>query len=240
MIKLNKNRGILVLLLVLLVACSFLGTIRWENNASAMEGLARKIPVASLAYQARYDLLTFPCFTFSFPVLPLPSTESISVADNNIVDFSNSNRTRIYDFVLSNPGVQFRGICNALCLAVGTAEFHLGVLKKAGLISFFRDGRYKRFFESKKYTSRQMEIISLMRHDTVTAIFKLLLDKGTMSHGQLAVHVSITSQGLTWQMHRLTSTGIIVESRVEKGVFYAIDANENKFVSETISALSSR
>jgi hypothetical protein len=44
----------------------------------------------------------------------------------------------VYNFAVANPGIQFRGICNGLGIAIGTAEFHLGVLKKAELISFVR------------------------------------------------------------------------------------------------------
>jgi predicted transcriptional regulator len=123
----------------------------------------------------------------------------------------NSTRTEIYSYVVSNPGIQFRGICAGLGIAVGTAEFHLGVLKKAGLISFVRDGKYKRFFANKKFSVKEMKLISLLRHETTRAILKTIISKKTISHSKLASNLNITSQGLTWQMNRLKEEGIIEE-----------------------------
>jgi hypothetical protein len=45
---------------------------------------------------------------------------------------SNTTRTQIYSYIVSNPGVQFRGICMGLGVAVGTAEFHLVYSKRQG------------------------------------------------------------------------------------------------------------
>jgi len=129
----------------------------------------------------------------------------------------------IYDFVKDNPGIQFRGICAGLSLPVGLAQYHLGVLIKAGLVSFIRDGRYKRFFESKKFSGKAMVTISLMRHRTVKRIFDVLLDKKRMSHGQLACRVSITSQALTWQMKTLVKTEFILQANEGLRTIYSLD-----------------
>jgi predicted transcriptional regulator len=115
----------------------------------------------------------------------------------------------VYNFIDANPGIQFRGICAGLDIAIGTAEFHLGVLKKAGLISFIRDGKYKRFFVTKKFSLREMKLISLLRHETLRKILKRITDETTVSHHELASQLSITSQGLTWQMNKLRKEGII-------------------------------
>jgi hypothetical protein len=93
---------------------------------------------------------------------------------------NNSTRTEVYDFIIGNPGIQFRGICTGLCVAVGTAEFHLGVLKKAGLISFVRDGRYKRFFAAKKFSAKEIKLICLLRHETLREIIKIIMVEKTV------------------------------------------------------------
>jgi DNA-binding transcriptional ArsR family regulator len=136
---------------------------------------------------------------------------------------SNSTRTEIYNFVVANPGIQFRGICTGLSIAIGTAEFHLGILKKAGLISFVRDGKYKRFFATKVYLPKEMILISLLRHGTVREILKTLSSEKTVSHCKLASKLSITSQGLTWQMNKLRDQEIIQETRTANKVSYSIN-----------------
>lgn len=147
-------------------------------------------------------------------------------ANANVVQnqfLTNSTRTQIYDFVKASPGVSFRGICSSLGIAVGSAQFHLGVLKKAGLVSFFRDGKYKRFFEANKFSWEKKELISLLKHDTVRKIVEILLGEESVSHSVLSSKLNISSQGLTWNMNRLRKTGIIQETREESRVWYSLD-----------------
>jgi predicted transcriptional regulator len=156
-------------------------------------------------------------------LLALPASFSINRSANNQTSFNNGTRTQIYNYIQSNPGVQFRGICAALSLPVGLAQYHLGVLIKSELVSFIRDGRYKRFFLSKKFSRKQMLTISLLRHETAKRILEALLNKKQLSHGELAGEVSITSQALTWQMKRLGKTEFITQANDGLRTIYSID-----------------
>jgi DNA-binding transcriptional ArsR family regulator len=161
-----------------------------------------------------YCLLAFPTASFS-----------ADVSASSQAPFNNGTRTQIYSYIEGNPGVQFRGICSALSLPVGLAQYHLGVLIKAGLVSFIRDGRYKRFFRAKKFSRKQMLTISLLRHKTAKRIFEALLRKKQLSHGELASEVSITSQALTWQMKRLGKTEFILQTSEGLKTIYSLDEN---------------
>ncbi|MGD0451740.1 MAG: hypothetical protein ABSA79_11890 [Candidatus Bathyarchaeia archaeon] len=146
------------------------------------------------------------------------------IKESPVSSINNSTtRLAIYDFIATNPGVQFRGICAGLNIAIGTAEFHLGVLKKAGLISFFRDGKYKRFFTSKKFSVKEMKLISLLRHETIKEIMKKIIAEKTVHHSKLASHLCITSQGLTWQINRLREEGIIKETSNGVKITYSLN-----------------
>jgi predicted transcriptional regulator len=160
-----------------------------------------------------------------------------NVAERPTTIFNNSTRAEIYNFIKANPGVQFRGICNALGISIGVAEFHLGVLKKAGLISFFRDGKYKRFFQSKKFSQQKMELISLLRHDTAKSIIKTMLDERQVSHGELAYQLSITSQGVTWQMDQLKKEGLIQESKEGIKAIYTIEERYAPLLTELVNLI---
>jgi len=161
--------------------------------------------------------------TNPYCLLALPASFSVNGGANNHASFNNGTRTQIYNYIEGNPGVQFRGICAALSLPVGLAQYHLGVLIKSGLVSFIRDGRYKRFFLSKKFSRKQMLTISLLRHETAKRILQALLNKKQMSHGELAGEVSITSQALTWQMKRLGKTEFIMQANEGLRTIYSID-----------------
>jgi len=165
----------------------------------------------------------------------MPFAIDVDVAEREPSLFNNSTRAEIYDFIITNPGVQFRGICDQLGLSIGLAEFHLGVLKKAGLVSFFRDGKYKRFFESRRFSNKEMSIISLLRHGTTRGILKTMLEGKKISHGELACQLSITSQGLTWQMNRLKENKVVQESKEGIRVIYRLEDAYSSVLSEIIT-----
>jgi predicted transcriptional regulator len=233
---LNLTRISLIALLVFVITSSFAAQIQKEKNGSFTTGAFNKSPASAMSNQAPYDLLTFPSLAHYVPVFSVPSF-TVGGNESALSLFGNSTRTEICNFITANPGVQFRGICMGLGLAIGTAEFHLGVLKKAGLISFVRDGRYKRYFETKKYSSKEMEMISLLRHETVGNILKNMLKQKTVSHGEMASQLSITSQGLTWHMNQLKKTGVVKKSRDGMRVFYSLEKAHIPVLTESISIL---
>jgi DNA-binding transcriptional ArsR family regulator len=222
-----QNRSLMkilfALLLVGLILFSFFAFIQKQKRSSNIVDFNKNI-LGEIDPDSK-RLLAFPSLVSYFPVSTyLVEFEPI---ENNYQSqlLNNSTRSQIFDFIKANPGVSFRGLCSSLGIAVGSAQFHLGVLKKAGLISFFRDGKYKRFFEVNKFTWEKKELISLLKHDTVRKIVEILLGERNISHSALASTLNISSQGLTWNMNRLRKTGIIQEIRNESRVYYFLDPN---------------
>jgi predicted transcriptional regulator len=198
---------LLALILSCVIAFSFVAYIQLEKNSS-LSFNPNTLFNSNLADQGHFDSTFIGTTNF------VPS--QVAFEDN-------STQSEVYNFIVANPGIQFRGICAGLDIAIGAAEFHLGVLKKAGLISFVRDGKYKRFFVTKKFSLREMKLISLLRHGTIREILKRIAAETTVSHGKLASQLSITSQGLTWQMSRLRKEGIIQESTDGIRVTYSLN-----------------
>lgn len=204
------NRTLIGFFLILIIAVSFATLIQRQKNAAFL-----------VATSGSTFLTTF--------------TLQANVAERPTTVFNNATRVEIYDFIKANPGVQFRGICTQLGLSIGLAEFHLGVLKKAGLISFLRDGRYKRFFESKKFSQKQMQLISLLRHDTTRSIIKTMLHGKQASHSELSCQLAITSQGVTWQMNRLKKDDIIQESKDGMKITYSLENTYAPMLTELVN-----
>ena len=171
-------------------------------------------------------------------LLALP-TSFVNFA-NSQSTFNNGTRTQIYNYIEENPGVQFRGVCAGLSIPVGLAQYHLGVLIKAGLVSFIRDGRYKRFFPSKKFSRKEMLTISLLRHKTARKILEALLDKKQLSHGELAGEVSITSQALTWQMKRVGKTQFVLQTNEGLKTIYSLDENSTSTLIQYLAFVEER
>ncbi len=159
-------------------------------------------------------------------------------ADTYTASPTNSTRTQIYNYISANPGVQFRAVCASLCLPVGLAQYHLGVLVKSGLVSFVRDGRYKRFFISKRFTKREIAAICLLRRKTVKSIFEALLSKKELAHGKLADEVGVTSQALTWQMKCLRNTEFVVQTNDGLKTLYSINQASAPMLNRFLATLN--
>jgi DNA-binding transcriptional ArsR family regulator len=195
------RKPLLAIVLWLVITVSIFAIIQLEKNSSVSINSTNPI-TSNLPINGGFKMWAAPAF----------STQQVFEDTVKLTPPSfivNSTRAEVYSFIVANPGIQFRGICTGLSIAIGTAEFHLGILKKAGLISFVRDGKYKRFFAIKKFSLKEMMLISLLRHETTREILKKIVTEKTVSHGKLASDLSITSQGLTWQMNRLREQGIV-------------------------------
>ncbi|MBZ5529387.1 MAG: winged helix-turn-helix transcriptional regulator [Acidobacteriia bacterium] len=215
------NRAIIALTLAFVLAFSFAALLQKQKEFDA----ASKTNALTL-FTTQYSTLTFP----SAINLAVPLAEKPPLPDN-------LTRNAILDFVSANPGVQFRAICSGLGLSVGVVQFHLAVLQKAGFVSYIRKGKFKRFFAAGKFTRKQMETIATLRLSTVKNILKALLEGKRLSHHELSARVSISSQGLTWQMSRLRETGLIQETKNGLNVAYTLENACVPLVTETIALL---
>jgi predicted transcriptional regulator len=234
----RPTRTIVTLSLVFLIIVAFAALVQKQRNDSPANITLDGSHEPPAFNRNTYSLLTFPDstnFLSSFFAYAVPSA---NIAETTAAMPDNSTRTEIYEFIQANPGVQFRGICNELGLSIGLAQFHLGVLTKAGLVSFFRDGKYKRFFESKRFSLRQMRIIALLRHDTARDILRVMLEKKQISHSELAHEVSITSQGLTWQINRLQKEGLIQEVKERTRIEYSLNSTSMPILTETTNLIN--
>ena len=223
----STRKPLLAVVLMLVIAFSFLTLMQLEKNNSLTFNATS--PLSSrLQINNQFNFLTNSVF---------PSQTTIIVKEPALATTTNSTRTDVYNFIVANPGMQFRGICTGLGIAIGTAEFHLGILKKAGLISFVRDGKYKRFFTTKKFSVKEMKLISLLRHETIREILRIISAEKEVSHCKLASNLSITSQGLTWQMNRLREEGVIRERCDGVKVTYSLNEINLQALPELLSLI---
>ena len=127
--------------------------------------------------------------------------------------------------------MHFRGICDALGLSVGVVQYHLSVLEHAGLISAYSDGQNKRYFEADVFTQSDMNLISLVRHETAAKILTILSQSPSALHRDIACSLGISSQALSWQMNQLKKTGLITAEKAGVNVNYSLnDVNTVKLI----------
>ncbi|MDH5448180.1 MAG: winged helix-turn-helix transcriptional regulator [Candidatus Bathyarchaeota archaeon] len=183
--------------------------------------------------------VTFGIDQHNLLVISIPFVLTVEHNDR-LPPLNQSTRTYICSFIKNNPGIHFRGICNSLNISIGVAQYHLGLLTKAGLLSIFRDGRYKRYFKSNRFTKREMTIISLLRHQTAKGILSILLERKYVSHNELASELSISSQALTWQISRLERAGIIQRAKDKMKTAYFLNEAKALAMRRCINFLDAR
>jgi predicted transcriptional regulator len=174
-------------------------------------------------YDPHYPLFVAPISNVSLPL--------------DDVAAGQSTRMGILRFVEDNPGSHFRLICSSLGLCIGVVQYHVRRLEEEGLVSSRQFGRYRRFYQSKMFDSTSMTIISLLRIGTVRRIVRVLLDEGSVRHVVLADRVRISSQALSWYMRRL-SEAELVSSKVEEGLRYSINIDNQEMITRCIEVLN--
>jgi DNA-binding transcriptional ArsR family regulator len=216
----RPSRAVVAIALAFIVAVAFAAAVQ-KQKSSNLNGISLS-GKTDMPFMNSVQLNFLTPTNYFPPFFSLPTTQCTDIPETVASPQWNATRTEIYDFIAANPGVNFRGICNQLGLSIGLAQFHLGVLTKAGLVSYIRDGKYKRFFTSKRFSKKQMRIIAVLKHETAGTILKTILERKAVSHSELTHELSITSQGLTWHMHRLKKTHLVTESKDGKKLFYSL------------------
>lgn len=179
-----------------------------------------------------------PYYSTSF--VPHSFVQEMTCSNQGAHLLNQTTRMQIYNFIKNNPGINFRGICNSLTLPIGVAQYHLAVLTKGGLISNRRDGRNKRYFESKKFSSTEKKIISVLRQETAAKILAILHNDESASHGNLAQRLNISSQALTWHMKRLKESGLVTGLADGNTIKYSLDEAHLATVEQCINLIMPR
>lgn len=162
----------------------------------------------------------------------------LEIPRNGLAVLNQTTRMQIYSFITNNPGTNFRGICSSLALPIGVVQYHLGVLTKGDLISDCRDGRNKRYFKSRKFSSIEMKIISALRHETVEKILTILHNEESEAHGKLAQRLQISSQALTWHMKQLQQKGLVTGLADGLTIKYFLAEEQVETIKECLEIIS--
>jgi len=175
------------------------------------------------------------------PTVPLVYGAPPRVTSGGIVGqwmLNSSTRLIIYNYVSGSPGVHFRGICNGLGLSVGVVQYHLERLTSQGLLTSRRDRRYRRYFEARRFSEGEMEVISILRSETVRRAISIILESPRITHGSLASTLGISSQGLTWLMGRLKEEGAVGVESDCRYVRYTINEGYRETLVDCLSILA--
>jgi DNA-binding MarR family transcriptional regulator len=115
---------------------------------------------------------------------------------------------RILKYIQDNPGCHLRQIKGELRLAMGTVQYQLDRLEKAGKIRSKRRGLYKYYF-SVGVLDNEEDILEVLTQETAREILMFIIERGNPTQTEISSMIKISSPSVNWHIKRLTELGLI-------------------------------
>jgi len=172
------------------------------------------LSISSLGYALSKE--TIRVSIFSAGVVPLYS----KLEKNDILE--QSNRSDIYTFILTNPGVNYTRLRNSLPMGGGTLLHHLAILEREGWIRSKknsgrriyhpgRNGGHKMFSEPPVPPSPHQE-----------NILAYLKQNGPASLKELELQCGLKQTTVSYNIRRLVQEGMVLGSGEKRGAVFRI------------------
>ncbi len=140
-----------------------------------------------------------------------------------------STADRILQHIQDNPGCHLRQIKKDLGLAMGTVQYQLDRLEKAGRIKSKRHGLYKYYF-SVALLDNEKDILEVFTQETAREILMFIIERGNPTHGEISDNIMISSASVNWHIRRLTQLGLISEEMDRKYKRYSLRVDSKAVV----------
>jgi predicted transcriptional regulator len=134
------------------------------------------------------------------------------VADEGSQQPDDSPTDKILQYIRENPGCHFRKVKAELELAMGTAQYQLERLEKAGRISSVRRGLYRYYFPAGMLHDEK-DILQILSQETAREILMFIIEQGNPTHTEIAAKIVISPASVNWHIRRLIELDLITEEK---------------------------
>jgi predicted transcriptional regulator len=138
-------------------------------------------------------------------------------------------RDRILQFIRENPGCHLRKIKVELDLAMGTVQYHLDRLEKAGRITSQRQGLHKYYFVVGAFEENEKQLLEVLSNETAREILMIIIEQKYPSQSEISKHIGISSPSVSWQIKRLQDHRVIDEIKQGKFKRYKLHGDSKQF-----------
>lgn len=118
-------------------------------------------------------------------------------------------RKIVYNFISRNPGLSLKELSKELDVPASIINIHLIILKKIGIINERTEGRYIRFFVTKKINEEDKKNISLLKQDIPFRIVMFLLLYPNSSESKICKYLRRSPSTVSYQLDKLIEKDII-------------------------------
>jgi len=154
---------------------------------------------------------------------------SRSIVANEDQQPEGNTTDRILQYIKDNPGCHLRQIKKELELAMGTVQYQLDRLEKAGKINSKRHGLYRYYF-SVALLDNEKDILQVLTQETAREILMLIIERGNPTHTEISDKIRISSASVNWHIKRLTDLDLISEEKEGKYKRYRLRVDSRPII----------
>jgi len=122
------------------------------------------------------------------------------------------NRRRIFEAIRGSPGIHLREIVRRLALPYGTAEYHLRVLEQEEIVRAVVEDNFRRYYPA-DFAFSDRAVLGVLRKRPTRRIAVVLLERGELTHQELAAAAGLKPSTLSYHLQRLESAKIASVAR---------------------------
>ncbi len=137
-------------------------------------------------------------------------------------------------FIEENPGCHLRSIKKTLNVSIGTAQYHLSILEKAGKITSFRRGFYKFYYLSGIFENNEKDILQVFRQETPREMLLFVLENKNPTQTEIVNKIGISRAAINWHINRLIQLKLLEEHRIGKYKRYQVPAIHYKNITSLL------
>lgn len=137
---------------------------------------------------------------------------------------------RILEFISENPGCHLRKIRKELSLAMGTIQYHLDKLEKAGRITTQKQGFHKYYFIIGAFEENEKQLLEVLGNETARQILMFIVEQKNPSQTEISRHIGISSPSVSWQIKRLEDSKVVDEIKEGKFKRYKLHGDSRQVI----------
>jgi predicted transcriptional regulator len=149
-----------------------------------------------------------------FPAISLSPATGRLVLKNEDLE---GNARRVLEFVREHPGCHLRRVRKELNVSMGTAQYHLALLEKAGKVTSNRHGLFKYYFPAGLFQDNEKSLLQILSHETARDVLMFIIEEKNPTQTDIAESIGISPASASWHVRRLAGFGIVTE--VKEGRF---------------------
>ncbi len=144
----------------------------------------------------------------------------MSITEKDILNLT--NRKKIYNLLLNNPGLHLREISRKLNIPKTTTDYHLRYLEKKNLVKSEIKGKYTLYYVGNTIGRKEKNILKHLRYDISRRILFLTFIYDEIYVEEISMALDIPSTTVIYYLKKLTKCQLLDSYRYKRRITYFI------------------